>query len=217
MNKLQILAIGFMAFVASAVHAAILDFGIVAPTPGSIDYAGGSAPLTGAGIGVDNLVGLDTPANNNVTLSCIRCTLDFTTSANTGIWTWGGGGSISITGGLFEGVTEVVAPGSTLLSGSFLSAEVFAIGGGVLEFRILGAAFEDRKNDGILAFYDMPNVPYLGGMNLSFTAAMNDNGGFNSTKVLSGDVINNPVPVPAAVWLFGSGLLGLVAVARRRA
>jgi hypothetical protein len=26
-----------------------------------------------------------------------------------------------------------------------------------------------------------------------------------------------PIPVPAAVWLFGSGLLGLVAVSRRRA
>lgn len=36
------------------------------------------------------------------------------------------------------------------------------------------------------------------------------NGTWNSTVTLS------PVPVPAAVWLFGSGLLGLVGVARRR-
>ena len=36
-----------------------------------------------------------------------------------------------------------------------------------------------------------------------------------SGGVLAVDV--QPIPVPAAVWLFGSGLLGLVGVARRRA
>ena len=30
------------------------------------------------------------------------------------------------------------------------------------------------------------------------------------------NAIASPVPVPAAVWLFGSGLLGMIGVARRR-
>lgn len=33
---------------------------------------------------------------------------------------------------------------------------------------------------------------------------------------IDGSVTVNPVPVPAAVWLFASGILGLVGVARRR-
>jgi len=38
------------------------------------------------------------------------------------------------------------------------------------------------------------------------------NGGFDSTRfVVTGTV----VPIPAAVWLFGSGLLGLIGIARR--
>jgi hypothetical protein len=39
-------------------------------------------------------------------------------------------------------------------------------------------------------------------------------GGAGFFDTVSFDVA--PVPVPAAVWLFGSGLLGLVGVARRR-
>ncbi|MDH5573593.1 MAG: VPLPA-CTERM sorting domain-containing protein [Gammaproteobacteria bacterium] len=40
--------------------------------------------------------------------------------------------------------------------------------------------------------------------------------GFNAAFNLTGAGLISPVPVPAAVWLFGSGLLGLVGVARRR-
>ena len=38
----------------------------------------------------------------------------------------------------------------------------------------------------------------------------------NTTKVVL-DVNTNPVPVPAAAWLLGSGLLGLIGVAQRKA
>ena len=33
---------------------------------------------------------------------------------------------------------------------------------------------------------------------------------------IRGQVIVNPVPIPAAVWLFGSGLIGLIGLARRK-
>jgi hypothetical protein len=40
----------------------------------------------------------------------------------------------------------------------------------------------------------------------------------NQTPIFNGEIVPvaPPIPVPAAVWLFGSGLLGLVGVARRR-
>lgn len=47
------------------------------------------------------------------------------------------------------------------------------------------------------------------------TTGFNPN--FDFTKLhVTGFSHSSPVPVPAAVWLFGSGLLGLIGVARRR-
>jgi len=47
------------------------------------------------------------------------------------------------------------------------------------------------------------------GIHLVFDLTAGDTANFNTSFEVS------PVPVPAAVWLFGSGLLGLVGVARR--
>jgi hypothetical protein len=58
----------------------------------------------------------------------------------------------------------------------------------------------------------------LVGDNLSFgfgaVSTENNGSGIFYDNLVFAEVA--PVPVPAAVWLFGSGLLGLVGVARRR-
>jgi hypothetical protein len=55
-------------------------------------------------------------------------------------------------------------------------------------------------------------VSYTGEENVSLTSA-----GLNITALGSGGGGGPPpVPLPAAVWLLGSGLLGLTGVARRK-
>jgi hypothetical protein len=59
----------------------------------------------------------------------------------------------------------------------------------------------DSNSDGV------PGIPMTGGPFQGFNAS------FGGTAVVSSV---SAVPIPAAVWLFGSGLLGLVGVARRK-
>ncbi|MGD8940406.1 MAG: VPLPA-CTERM sorting domain-containing protein [Gammaproteobacteria bacterium] len=54
-------------------------------------------------------------------------------------------------------------------------------------------------------------------MNISFlTDTPAVVGAVQSTQILSGDIFNTPVPLPAAVWMLGGGLMGLAAFVRRR-
>ena len=204
-----------LALLTTTANAATIDFGIEAPTLGTISFAGGGAALVGAGIDIDSIVGLDTPSNSNTPISCDSCVLSFTTGAHTGGWNFASGGTITIIGGAGGGI---VGGGSTLLSGTFVSATVFDLGGSFMNFKILGANFTDTKHADLLAYFGMPAGDYLGGLNISFrTYGLPDVGdAFDQSALFSGDVINTPVPVPASVMLFGSGLLGLVGIARRR-
>lgn len=71
-------------------------------------------------------------------------------------------------------------------------------------------ATTDGNGDGIMGINMAPGGPFAG-----------FNAGFNATMAGGADISDiptqNPVPVPAAAWLFGSGLLGLAGVARRKA
>ena len=55
---------------------------------------------------------------------------------------------------------------------------------------------------------------YVFGMRNGLQGSNWSGNGFGGLAVFSGDV--EPVPLLAAVWLFGSGLLGLIGVARRK-
>jgi len=218
MTRVRLLsAIGasVLVVISATTNAATINFGINAPTAGTISYEGGAASLIGSGIDVDSIVGLDTPSNSGTPVTCNACILEFTSGANTGDWDFGTGGSINIVGGVSD---ASIGGGSTLLTGTFDSASVFVVGGGTFNFKILGASFVDQKHPDLLAYFGLPAGDYLGGLNISFSMNGSPSVGdaFTSNQLFSGNVVNSPVPVPAAVWLFGSGLLGLAGIARRK-
>lgn len=197
-----------------------VDFNIVAPTTGSISYAGSGGSLVGSAIEVDSLVGLDTALHNFVTATCVACVLDFSTGPLTGTtgdsWAFGGGlGSfITITGGLDFLDAPDVPTGTVLMSGSFGDATVLKIG---TTFTIAGGSFFDTKHAAILGYYGFdPLAPFIGGFNISFNASAFPPDAFASSIVLSGDVVNWAVPEPGTILLLGSGLIGLASWRVRR-
>ena len=104
--------------------------------------------------------------------------------------------------------------------GGVIDIRVFSelSGGGVSKTDILaggtGAGLTaDWTNFGLVNLTAGPDVS--GGVTVEFTAICGADAGCFSNLAID-NVTVSAVPVPAAVWLFGSGLLGLVGVARRR-
>ena len=125
----------------------------------------------------------------------VNALLNFSTAANT----------ISVVGtvgGLGLTTTQ------TLLEGSFnANGWSFSNIGGTDVFS--GAGIDTKSADLLTALGAPTNTAFeFFGFSLQSV-----NGTVNSTDILNTAV----VPVPAAVWLFGSGLIGLLGVARRRA
>ena len=108
--------------------------------------------------------------------------------------------------------------------GGVIDIRVFSelSGGGVSKTDILaggtGAGLTaDWTNFGLQNLVTGPDVS--GGVTVEFTAICGADPGCFSNLAIDNVIVTADVPavpVPAAVWLFGSGLLGLVGVARRK-
>lgn len=201
-----------------------LDFGMPGAS-GTISYAGGTSPLSGTGINVGAITSLFTPANDGSGLACVSCTFQFTTGNYTGSSTFGpiitetfaGGGDFSVTG---EVPTAGINAPTTLLDGSLTAGTVISFSG--TKFNVTGAAFTNAIDPTLATYFGLPAGPpvgpaYMGFFNLGFTAPVMPGVAFTATgtQVGSGDIIST-VPEPCSMILFGTALLGCVAVARRR-
>ena len=169
----------------------VIDFGTGSSGPGGTISNDGTN-TAGSGILIGSMIVEGTAADGTY---AVNANLNFDTAADT-ITVFG-----SIAGlGIF---------GQTLLSGSFDSFNYTAIPapGGTTE--IFSGQGPDTKNTVLLTNLGVPTNTPFDFFGFSIESA---NG-----NVVSTDIINTQaVPVPAAVWLFGSGLLGLVGIARRK-
>ena len=89
-----------------------------------------------------------------------------------------------------------------------------------VDFYLADYRFSDNSLDYIVdewTWLDLSDLGVVFGLEFELTSSDVGDWGMNTPAYFAmDDLESNPVPVPAAAWLLGSGLLGLVTIRRRR-
>lgn len=218
-----LVAVALLAGAGPARAALSLDYTLGSGNPQALIYYNPSQDLYlhGSNIAVTQISGSETALNAGPAgaLNVSGGTLNFVTGAYSGTAgntiDFAGGGTLSITGGL----TALSLGEATLLSGSFTSATLTTLPLlGEVKFDIFGATLSAVDNPLIYSYFNIPaGSGATQGMSISFLATAAGNGGQLSSSLYGGTIVDLPTstPIPAAAWLFGSGLLGLVRMHRK--
>lgn len=205
-------------------HAVSINFDQNSISGGTLLYDGAGGPLVGTGIIFDLITGIDTPlhaAGTGSDLTCVGCTLAFTTGANvqeTPVYAWAGGGSFVLTGTAQDPGGTVVASG-TLLSGVWGSFVSGASNGVTIN---TGGQGTDTKNADLVAYFGITgaNFTFASTQFSSSSLTLDPSTGAFSGVVDEADLDNRTgaaaIPEPASLFLFGSGLIGLSWLRRKR-
>jgi len=204
MKSLLSISLALLAlFSTSSLHAAVsLQFDDVSTFGGTLAYggAGGVDPLIGTDIVFDQVTGVGTVPSGP--LEILGGKLNFVTGPNVSegavVYTFGPGGTFTLTGTVIRPDLSVVASG-VLLAGTFDSISVvLGLGGGLGLFSGVGT---DTKNPDLLAYYGLALTDFrFANTEIGFSAlGLEPDGGFVA-DVQNADLTNVPIPEPSTLW-----------------
>jgi len=174
---------------------------------GTWAWGGGASALTASSTTIQ--WELQDSGGNPVPLCCgkanpyaVALPVSITTGAGIGGFNWAPGGSIVIGG-----------CSGACLAGTFVSIQQGVSSSG---FTIIASFVAAVLDPAVLAYFELPNVPEVyGSIHFDLIGGINPIDGGHGA-VGSGDINVSQVPEPGTLAMFGSGLIGLAGVLRRK-
>jgi len=145
---------------------------------------GTGTALVGTGLPVTSVQGISTLLNSGTTLNITGGVLNFSDGAYGGSWTWGSGGTLSITGC----ITGIACDGSPLLSDDFSSAQVISLG--PTSYQVEFGQIQGAINPAIATYFGIGTSFSSSSLQLTLSDTADPLLGSSFTSINAGGTIN---------------------------